>query len=334
MEAPQALQLHPAKDGGCQLEIEADGNYQLDVSFKVADREIEVCRVYVTCEEATEEGWERVRAPDQAQSAPLGEFDTKAVVQIDRHARSSSLQAWMLDEQNVSRSFVPLVLADDYATKWASPDWETAFGPILSQARFLHDPRPEATHFIPPPGFVEARREIARQVRLTSDQAGLLESAPRQWLAKEPAFRTLVETYLDTYTAWLTADRDIACWVDVIAVCRGKPTGGRCTRADAIILSVASIAPSLALPRPEVLYEAAEGDDPLPCPAASILDPDSVPDLLVMSCKPREDPPVSTEFPSSPSSATRTIGLYSEWDAPSAARKRNHCSLRSTMHSA
>lgn len=287
MEAPQALQLHPAKDGGCQLEIEADGNYQLDVSFKVADREIEVCRVYVTCEEATEEGcrseFERLIKLNRRH---LEKFDTKAVVQIDRHARSSSLQAWMLDEQNVSRSFVPLVLADDYATKWASPDWETAFGPILSQARFLHDPRPEATHFVPPPGFVEARREIARQVRLTSDQAGLLESAPLgKWLAKEPAFRTLVETYLDTYTAWLTADRDIACWVDVIAVCPREADGRTLARVpDAIILSpLHPLRLAWHCLAQEVLYEAAEGDDPLPCPAASILDPDSVPDLLVMS---------------------------------------------------
>jgi DNA phosphorothioation-dependent restriction protein DptH len=286
-EAPQPLTLHPARDGGYQVEIEADGNYQLDVSFQMPGRGAETCRVYVTCEEAREEGcrseFERLIKLNRRH---LEKFDTKAVVQLDRHARSSSLQAWMLEEQNVGRSFIPLVLSDDYAAKWTSPDWEAAAGPILSQARFLHDPRPEAALFVPPPGFVDARREIASRVRETSDQAGLLESAPLgKWLARDPGFRTLVEKYLDTYTAWLAADRDIACWVDVVAVCPREADGRTLARVpDAIMLSpLHPLRLAWHCLAQGVLYDAVEGDDPLPCPAASILDPDCIPDLLVMS---------------------------------------------------
>lgn len=287
LEATQTLQLHAAKDGGYQVEIDADGNYQLVVSFVVPGRGTETCRVYVTCEEAKEEGcrseFERLIKLNRRH---LERFDSKAIVQLDRHARSSSLQAWMLDEQSVGRSFIPLVLSDDYATKWTFPDWEAPAGPVLSEARFLHDPRPEASLFVPPPGFVEARKEIASRVRATSDQAGLLESAPLgKWLARDPDFRAVVETYLDAYTAWLAADRDVACWVDVVAVCPREADGRTLARVpDAIILSpLHPLRLAWHCLAQGVLYDAAEGDVPRPCPAASILDPDCIPDLLVMS---------------------------------------------------
>ncbi|KAB2900825.1 MAG: ATP-binding protein [Dokdonella sp.] len=287
MEAPQPLPLHRAKDGDYQVEIDADGNYQLDVSFQVPGRAAETCRVYVACEEAREEGcrseFERLIKLNRRH---LEKFDAKAVVQLDRHARSSSLQAWMLEEQNVGKSFIPLVLSDDYATKWASPDWDAPVGPILSQARFLHDPRPEAALFAPPPGFVDARKEIARRVRATSDQTGLLESAPLgKWLAHDPPFRALVEDYLDAYATWLAADRDVACWVDVVAVCPREADGRTLARApDAIMLSpLHPLRLAWHCLAQETLYDALEGDDPLPCPAASILDPDCVPDMLAMS---------------------------------------------------
>ncbi|MCD9027830.1 hypothetical protein LDO26_06385 [Luteimonas sp. BDR2-5] len=287
MEAPQVLQLHPAKDGGYQVEIDADSNYQLDVSFQAPGRGMETCRVYVTCQEAREEGcrseFERLIKLNRRH---LEKFDTKAIVQLDRHARSSSLQAWMLDEQNIGRSFVPLALSDDYVSKWASPDWESPSGPILSEARFLHDPRPEASLFVPPPGFVEARLKIADRIRKTSDEAGLLESAPLgKWLSRDSDFRTLLENYLDGYAAWLAADRAIACWVDVIAVCPREADGRTLARVpDAIILSpLHPLRLAWHCLAQEVLYDAVEGDDPMPCPAASILDPDCIPDLLVMS---------------------------------------------------
>lgn len=287
-EGRQLLPLHLIKDGEYQVEIEADGKYQLEVSFRLPWRNgIETCRAYITCEEAKEEGcrseFERLIKLNRHH---LEKFDTKAVIQLDRHARSSSLQAWMLDERNATKSFIPLVLSDDYAAKWAPPDWGGSHGPILSQAHFLHDPRPEASLFHPPQGFVAAREKIAERVRNTSDQAGLLESAPLgKWLARDPDFRELVETYLDTYKAWLTANRDVACWVDVIAVCPRETDGRTLTRIpDAIILSpLHPLRLAWHCLAQQVLHEEVEGSAPRPCPAASILDPDCVPDLLTMS---------------------------------------------------
>lgn len=287
-DAGQPLLLHEAREGEYQVEIEADGKYQLEISFVAPGRPgVETCRAHVTCEEAKEEGcrseFERLIKLNRRH---LEKFDTKSVVQLDRHARSSSLQSWLLDEQAVAGSFIPMVLSDDYDTSWTSPDWQAPHGPIMSQARFLHDPRPQASLFQPPEGFVEARREIARRVRETSDHAGLLESAPLgKWLARDPSFRALVEAYLDSYTAWLAADRDVACWVDAIAVCPREGDGRTLSRIpDAIILSpLHPLRLAWHCLAQQVLHDEVEGVDPRPCPAASILDPDCIPDLLTMS---------------------------------------------------
>lgn len=288
-EGRKILRVQELRTGEYMVEVEAEGKYQIEISFQPAGRAgRETCRTYITCEETKEEGckseFERLIRRNRQH---LEKFDTKAVVQLDRHARLSSLQTWVLDEQNVAKTFIPLVIADDYATVWAPPDWDLPHGPILSQARFLHDPRPESALFQPPLGFVEARKEIAERIRKsTDDQSGLVESAPLgKWLAHDQDFRALVETYLDAYTAWLTSDRDIACWVDTMAVCAREAGGRTLARVpDAIILSpLHPLRLAWHCLAQQVLHEEVDGDDPRPCPAASILDPDCVPDLLTMS---------------------------------------------------
>lgn len=268
------------------VEIEADGKYQLDITFTPAGEQVpKACRVYLACEEAKEEGcrseFERLIKLNRRH---LEKFDTKAVVHLDRNARSSSLQSWMLEDQNVSNSFRPLVIADDYASRWAPPDWDAPHGPVLSNGRFLHDPRPEAMSFQPPKGFVEARQGIARYIRGSDDQSGLLESAPLgAWLSEDPEFRSLVEDYLGAFMSWLDADPGIACWIDTIAVCSLEPDGRTLGRIpDAIILSpLHPLRLAWHCFAQKVLRDEAEGDSP--CPAASILDPDCVPDLLTIS---------------------------------------------------
>ncbi|HGQ7333560.1 TPA: ATP-binding protein [Pseudomonas aeruginosa] len=268
------------------IEVEADGKYQLDIAFTEAGEQVpKVCRVYLTCEEAKEEGcrseFERLIKLNRRH---LEKFDTKAVVHLDRNARSSSLQSWVLEDQNVSNSFRPLVIADDYASRWAPPDWDAPHGPVLSNGRFLHDPRPEATSFQPPKGFIEARQGIARYIRGSDDQSGLLESAPLgAWLSEDPGFRSLVEDYLGAFMSWLDADPGIACWIDTIAVCSLEPDGRTLGRIpDAIILSpLHPLRLAWHCFAQKVLRDEAEGE--APCPAASILDPDCVPDLLTIS---------------------------------------------------
>lgn len=288
-ESQQALTSHLVKEGEYQIEIEAEGKYQVDILFQHATRDKpETCRIYITCEEAKEEGckseFERLIKLNRRH---LEKLDTKAVIQLDRHARSASLQSWILDKEYAAKSFLPLVISDDYALKWAPPDWNGEHGPILSNARFLQDPRPVPSLFQPPRGFTKAREDIAKLIRETIDQeAGLLESAPLgKWLARDANFRDLIETYLDAYNNWLASDRDVACWVDVIAVCaRGTDEVTLSRVPEAIILSpLHPLRLAWHCLAQKLLHDEVEGESLLPCPAASILDPDCVPDLLRLS---------------------------------------------------
>lgn len=285
-ESRTALTALPVKDGEYQIEIDADGRYQVDIGFQ-RNGQAEACRVYVTCVDTVEEGcrseFERLIKLNRLH---LERFDAKAVVQLDRHARTSSLQSWMLDEQHVNKSFRPIVLADDYATAWAPPNWEIAGGPCISQGRFLHDPRPDVSQFVPPQSFLDARRGIAQLIRETDEQSGLVESAPLgSWLARQPAFRALIESYLDSYMTWLASDPDVACWADVVAVASLEPDGRTLSRIpDAILLSpLHPLRLAWHCVAQRVLHEAVAGEDPHPCPASSVLDPDCVPDLLTLS---------------------------------------------------
>ncbi|MDP1979400.1 ATP-binding protein [Undibacterium sp.] len=287
-EEQQPLLIREIRAGEYQIEVEVDGKYQLEITFLPLGRAgTEVCRVYIDCEETREEGcrseFERLIKLNRQH---LEKFDSKAVVQLDRHARLSSLQLWMLEEENVTKSFLPLVLADDYATKWAPPNWDTMDGRILSQAKFLHDPRPKAESFQPPTGFIEARKKIAERVRMTVDQTGLIEAAPLgNWISRDPEFRDIVEMYLDSYRSWIASDWEVACWVDAIAVC-GREVGGRTLSRipDAIILSpLHPLRFAWHCLAQQVLFDEIEGPDARPCPASSILDPDCIPDLLTMS---------------------------------------------------
>ncbi|EME01857.1 hypothetical protein B381_01614 [Stutzerimonas stutzeri NF13] len=281
----EAIEPRQVGEDEYQVEIEADGKYQLDITFTPAGEDArKTCRVYMACEEAKEEGcrseFERLIKLNRRH---LEKFDTKAVVHLDRNARSSSLQSWILEKQNVSKSFRPLVIADDYASRWAPPDWNAPHGPILSNGRFLHDPRPEAASFQPPKGFIEARLGIAQYIRGIDDQSGLLESAPLgAWLSEEPEFRALVEDYLGSFMSWLDAAPGTACWIDTIAVCSLEPDGRTLGRIpDAIILSpLHPLRLAWHCFAQKVLRDEAEGD--LPCPAASILDPDCVPDIMTL----------------------------------------------------
>jgi DNA phosphorothioation-dependent restriction protein DptH len=291
VESADILPIREVRSGEHLVEIEAEGKYQLDISFDrmLADGTIrgEICRVFVICEETSEVGcrseFERLIRLNRRQ---LESLDGKSVVQLDRNARSSSLQSWMLDAETAGNSYLPLVLAEDYAAVWVPPQWGSTSGPILSQARFMHDPRPPTQDFVPPRGFVHARQELAKRIRGTDDQAGLMESAALgKWMAREPEFAELVETYLDSYATWMNSDPDIACWVDTILVTTTEAGGQTLSRQpDALILSpLHPVRLAWHCVAQRALFLAAESE--APCPAASVLDPDSVPDLLTLSMR-------------------------------------------------
>jgi DNA phosphorothioation-dependent restriction protein DptH len=271
-----------------QVEVEVDGSYQVDLPFTRTTPEgksiEEACRIFLSCDDVAEEGcsseFERLITVNRRQVDSSG---AKPVVQLNRNARTSTLQGWLLQPESVGRSFLPLVLADDYGERWVQPDWAAENGRIFSTGRYLKDPRPPASYFVPPQRFVDARCKIAQRIRGSDDQSGLIEAAPLgEWMRQEANFQALVEEYLDAYSEWLAAAPDIARWSDVVAIARLEPNGRSLERVpDAILLSpLHPLRLAWHALAQRVLNDAALSAHP--CPAAGILDPGVVPDILHM----------------------------------------------------
>jgi DNA phosphorothioation-dependent restriction protein DptH len=292
-EAGTDLAVRSSRDRQYQFEVEVDGNYQVDLRFErtAADGTATSagCRLYLTVEETVQQGcrgeFERLIRANRRVIQPA---EARTIVQPDRNARSSALQDWMLSEDLADRSYLPIVLADDYVDAWVQPTWSEAAGPVFSKGKFLQDPRPAPAEFQPPEGFVAARQAIARRIRGAggSGETGLVESAQLgKWISAESDFKELLEQYLSSYQAWLSAEPDVACWVDIAAVTSLEPDGRTLSRTpDAILVSpLHPVRLAWHAVAQQLLVEADDAEKP--CPAASVLDPDCVPDLLTMALR-------------------------------------------------
>jgi DNA phosphorothioation-dependent restriction protein DptH len=284
-------EIRRVKEGEYQIEIDADGKYQIDIPLQRSEpfgtSVDEKCRVQIICEETSEDGcrseFERLIKINRQQ---LEQFNAKAVVQLDRNARSSSLQTWLLDEKSVGKSYRPLVVGSDYASVWIPPDWDSVEGPIISAGKFLHDPRPSVEEFVPPAGFINAREKIAKYIRNTDEQSGLVESTPLgQLITRNAEFKALVELYLDSYQTWLKDDPTVACWIDTVLVTPVESDQRTISRIpDAILLSpLHPVRFAWHCVAQQALYEASIAG--IPCPAASVLDPDCIPDVLTLALR-------------------------------------------------
>lgn len=284
-DAVTKIEVRRVREGQFQVEVELDGNYQLDLSF---DREgpdgnvtRESCRVVLLVEEVHHDGcrseFERLIRLNRRIIQPDG---ARSIVQVDRNPRCFSLQDWILSADLIEKSYQPIVIADDYINAWVQPDWSEQIGPILSKGRFHKDPRPMPSEFLPPKEFIESRAKIAAQIRGVEGN-GIVESAQLgKWLKADANFRDAVERYLESYKLWLSAEPDIACWIDVVAVVSLEKDGRTLSRVpDAVLLSpIHPLRLAWHSFAQNVLLEADDQDKP--CPAAGILDPDCVPDII------------------------------------------------------
>ncbi|WP_137136007.1 ATP-binding protein [Rhizobium sp. FKY42] len=290
-DVSEKLAVREVRGGYYQIEVEAETSYQLDIGFEreasTGAVERETCRVFISVEDVVEQGcrseFERLIRVNRRLVDGSG---SKPVVQLNRSARSASLQDWILADDAIEKSYLPIVLADDYVGSWVQKTWGTGFGPVFSLGRFLHDPRPDAAEFQPPEGFVEARREIAARIRGKGDQTGLVEAAELgKWLAGDEEFRALVERYVDSYATWLSSSPDVACWVDVAIVTTLEDDRRTLARVpDAVLLSpIHPLRIAWQAIAQGVLFEADFAGKP--CPAASVLDPDCIPDTISLSLR-------------------------------------------------
>lgn len=290
-DAASTLSVRPLRNATFQMEVEVDGNLQVDLRLSRPQRDgsvsHETCRAYLSCEDAPEIGcrseFERLIRVNRKQ---LESFDAKAVIQINRAIRATMFQDWLLAPDPARQSYQPIVLAEDYGNHWAPPQWGERGGPLVSAGSFICDPRPAPDEFDPPEAFLDAREDIARYVRGEGDQSGVFETARLGELAmRDTEFKATVERYVDAYQSWIAAAPDLACWCDVIAVCSLDGSGRSVSRVpDAILLSpFHPLRLGWHVVAQSVLLEADE--EGKPCPAASVLDPDCVPDVMSMSIR-------------------------------------------------
>lgn len=202
-------------------------------------------------------------------------------VHANGQARSAQLQGWLLDESRVSRTHYPFVLAPDYASQWRRREWTSAEDTIFSAARFLNDPRPPFDEMRPPESFLAARLAIAAKVR-GKEGNDLIESANLgEWLVTDKDFESAVDTYVRSYLDWLSASPAEACWCDIGLVMGLEGDGATLEEVpNAIIISpLHPVRFAWQCLAQRAMYLASRK---LPCPAASIMDPDCVPDAITL----------------------------------------------------
>ena len=274
-------QVAKVDDVSSGFEAEAQGECHYDLTVRRDGGEWEKIRIFLTCDDVAAEGckteFERLIKLNRQEDAGRAMTD----VQLDRNVRCADLQTWLLAKENIEHSFYPLVVSTDYASLWRQPDWTSRLKSVLSNGRFLHDPRPVTEEFRPPHNFIEARKWIAEKLRGTDDENGLIESARLgEWLVTDVQFSEKLHEYLQAYLDWIDADPFVAPWVDAIAFCgleQDKTTLRQ--EPDAIILNpLHPVRLAWQALAQKVLFLAFKWNQP--CPAASILDPDTVPDIL------------------------------------------------------
>lgn len=254
-------------------------NAHYDIKFKLPDDEAEKSlRIHLTCQELDPQGcrseFERLiiqhREPRSASSH---------IVQLERNTRCANLQHWLLEKEHVHVSFFPLVLSTDYDSSWSKPSWsETDIKPF-SRGKFIHDPRPKKHLFVAPAVFVENRRLLAECIRGKEDDH-VEKAYLGRLLATDIAFAELLDGYIRSYLEWIEADPAVASWVDVIAFC-GLEQDQRTLRQipEAVILSpLHPLRLAWQALAQRTLFLALHGHKA--CPAASVLDPHSVPDVF------------------------------------------------------
>ena len=262
------------------FEAEVAGECQYDLKVKDGAGDWQVVRVCLTSEDVSMEGckteFERLVRLNRQASARFSNTE----VQVDRNVRCTDLQGWILSPSNVEDSFYPLVMSVDYAANWRPPNWKSATEAILSNARFLHDPRPARSEFNPPEAFIKARKALAEKI-VGTEGNGLVESASLgEWLAHDDSFAETLHAYLSSYQAWLESDPDVASWVDTILVCSLEEDRATLRQdPDAVLLTpMHPIRLAWHALAQRILFQSYRRNKP--CPAASILDPDAVPDTI------------------------------------------------------
>ncbi|MDW5266670.1 MULTISPECIES: helicase HerA domain-containing protein [Acidobacteriaceae] len=265
-------------DGEYGLEVRAgiDTSYELKY-FRGNSAAPSKLKIYLTCNDEPAEQcnseFERLILLNKTRK----DKQLTSSVHVNRIHRSADLQSWMLAKEH---SYYPLVFGPDYADNWRSRNWSSQEDTILSRGRFLSDPRPTMAEMTPPEGFLAARKLISGKIR--AEEEGLIEGAPLgEWLANDTSFEEALDSYVHAYGEWLEQAPEIASWCDVsIVTALGSDQQTLAQEPDALLIS--PLHPLRlawhALAQRTLIFSHRKR----PCPAASIMDPRCVPDVLTL----------------------------------------------------
>lgn len=261
---------------------ELEATTEFTIAFEVVDARSGTTLAHVIAGSALEQ---------QAEGCPTeferlvrlnkGRDRSKSIVVVpQRTARTSDLQTWTTSSDRVASSFLPIAISDDCRDVWAPPSLTDPRASVLSRKRLLHDPRPERSHFHPPPEFLETRRELARLFE-ESEHGGLLETIDLGARMQDATFSALVDGYLRSYSRWLDQAPDVASWVDLVLYFRCGPGDQLDWRPHAVMIGpLHPLKLGWHCCAQAALWHAWKSG--CPCPAASILSPDTIPDSLAL----------------------------------------------------
>jgi hypothetical protein len=264
------------------IEVEIEGECFFD--FKIVRPELadaQLVRIELSAEQASPE---ECGSHFELQLLKNSGGKKPSAVHVNGQLRSAQLQGWMLEEGRAQRSYYPFVLASDYAADWRRRDWASPEDTIFSRGRFLSDPRPTPEEMTPPPEFISSRTSLAARIR-GQDGNGLVEAAPLgEWMASDPDFVAEVDAYLKSYSAWLSNAPEVAVWADLGIVTRLESNGLTLVQEpDAVLVSpMHPVRFAWHCIAQRAMFLSARKK---PCPAASVLDPDCVPDSLTISMR-------------------------------------------------
>jgi DNA phosphorothioation-dependent restriction protein DptH len=266
-------------DGEFGLEIEVESEGFVDILFQNQDSADEQhLRVGLSAEQASPE---ECSSHFELQLLKNSSGRRPSSVHVNAQVRIAQLQGWMLEEGRARQSYYPFVLAADYAVDWHRRDWTAADDVIFSTARFLCDPRPTFEEMLPPQAFLDARTILAARIR-GKDGNGLVEGAPLgEWMATDTEFAAQIDSYLKSYMQWLSSDPGVAVWCDIGLVARLESNGLTLVQEpEAVLMSpLHPVRLAWHCIAQRALFLAARKR---PCPAASIIDPDCIPDALTI----------------------------------------------------
>ncbi len=262
--------------------IEADEECYYDFEAKPASAENSMpYRILVTTEEQTPTGAasEFDRLLIEHRASANGESVSSRVEPAT--SRSADFEIWAIEGED---SFHPVVFGPDYLNAWQKPVW--AERPIFSRHRLMLDPRPPTTEFVPPPMLVGARNRIRQFLRPHQDEVtNAVEMIQLAELMANADFANSVTEYLAGYVTWLQSDYQTAVWMDVISI-HGIETNGDSLAPVPVAILLTPLHPlrlAWQCQAQHILKNAL--DRHCRCPGASVLDPCSFPDSILLPCR-------------------------------------------------